>query len=143
MGADTIEQCVSTSCNMEHFLALSTYVSPRQNAHNSRCAKLSFQDSRLLGSTYQQCRREFDKSKNVVHFSVAPLSCLYLDYLRRENGNLSFCLLNSYIYLLEILLEHLRASREDNWKLHLWVIISTTQGTHLSFPRWKLTGGTP
>ena len=50
-----IEQCVSTSCNMEHLLALSTYVSPRQDAHNSRCAKLSSQDSRLLGSTYQQC----------------------------------------------------------------------------------------
>ena len=36
MGADTIEQCVSTSCNMEHFLTLSTHASPRQDAHNSR-----------------------------------------------------------------------------------------------------------
>ena len=55
MGADTVEQCVSTSCNMERFLALSTYVSPRQDAHNSRWAQLRFHDSRLLGSSYKQC----------------------------------------------------------------------------------------
>ena len=68
------------------------------------------------------CQREFDavmKSQPYSEFIV--LYDKYLDYLRNSNGKLSSFWM-SYLDIVEILLNLLRASRERDWELHLSAI---------------------
>ena len=68
------------------------------------------------------CQREFDavmKSQPYSEFIV--LYDKYLDYLRNSNGKLSSFWM-SYLDIVEILLNLLRASREGDWELHLTAI---------------------
>ena len=65
------------------------------------------------------CQREFDavmKSQPYSEFIV--FYDKYLDYLRNSNGKPSSFWM-SYLDIVEILLNLLRASREEDWELHL------------------------
>ena len=65
------------------------------------------------------CEREFNATITSPSFQeVSQLFSMYMHYLRHGNGKLSKFWM-SYVDMVEILLELLRASREGDWELHL------------------------
>ena len=72
------------------------------------------------------CQREFDTVMSSQRFSeFTVIYDKYLDYLCGSDGKLSSFWM-SYIGMVEILLNLLRASREVDWELHLSAIRKTT-----------------
>ena len=72
------------------------------------------------------CQREFDRVMSSQRFSeFTVIYDKYLEYLRGSDGKLSSFWM-SYIGMVEILLNLLRASREVDWELHLSAIRKTT-----------------
>ena len=71
-----------------------------------------------INNQYDICQRESDTVMSSQRFSeFTVLYDNYLDYLHGSNGKLSSFWM-SYIYMVEILLNFLRESREGDWELH-------------------------
>lgn len=96
---------------------------------STRVQKCLYDITNLTDDWREETHDTVIQSKVFQHFS--ELFDEYTDHLRHTNGPLSAFWM-SYIDMVELLLQMIRASRERNWDLHLACVRQIFHGTMLS-----------
>ncbi|KAK3746534.1 hypothetical protein QZH41_007378 [Actinostola sp. cb2023] len=95
------------------------FISWLQKFHSDKINIVQDAIDDLEGLCQNVCHEEYEKAmQSPLYFCITELFSVYLDYLRCDNGNLSGFWM-TYVDMVEIMLNLIRASREGNWTLHL------------------------
>lgn len=82
----------------------------------------------ILVSAIENIRKEFTTEKFNMLLSMPSIVHLYKEYCKEDNGPLKV-FWNSYLKMVEVPINFVRATREGNWAMHLEGIKEMLQGS--------------